>query len=312
MKRIRWILTGSKPERPEGHLTRRQCHGLAALLLVYMATNCWCLGAPNAEWKSLFNGKELTGWETFLRPANPADPNYGLNRDPEKVFTVVTLDGGPVIRVSGKFMGGLITTDVFENYHLRLDFKWGKKTWPPRVSATPDSGLLYHCAAPTPDAAYPWPRSIEFNITQHDTGEFWSVEGTIADAEVVPVGNSAQELAAFKAWCERNESPGPKLRFHRGGRKETFRDGGFMPAGDFEKPAGEWNSVELYALGERSVHVVNGRVALILTGLRQKVSGTEVPLTKGRIELQSEGAEIFFRNIRIRSIEQIPPELLSQ
>ena len=268
------------------------------------------LAAPGADWRPLFNGKDLTGWETFLRPANQADPDYGLNRDPEKVFAVEELDGGPVIHVSGKYWGGIITTQQFENYHLQLEFKWGNKTWPPRLNAIFDSGLLYHCSAPTADLAYPWPRSIEFNITQHDTGEFWSVDNTIADAEVVPIGDSPEQHAAFKAWCERNEAQGPNVRFQKGGQKATFRDGGFMPGGDFEKPAGEWNVLELYALGDRSVHIVNGKVALILTGLRQKVAGKEIPLTKGRIELQSESAEIYFRNIRIRPIKEIPPETL--
>jgi hypothetical protein len=277
--------------------------------LVCLEAAAGCCAESATDWRPLFNGKDLTGWDTFLRPANRTDPNYGLNRDPEKVFTVEQLDGGPVIHISGKFWGGLITTQGFENYHLRLEFKWGTKTWPPRLNATPDSGLLYHCAAPMAEAKYPWPRSIEFNITQHDTGEFWSVDNTIADAEVIAVGDSPQELAAFKGWCERNEAKGPKLKFQKGGRKETFRDGGFMPAGDFERPAGQWNTLDLYALGDRSVHLVNGEVALILTGLRQKANGKEVLLTKGRIELQSESAEIFFRHIQIHSIKEIPSEL---
>jgi hypothetical protein len=281
---------------------------LVRVLLCLQAAAC-CLACGAADWKPLFNGKDLTGWDTFLRPANRTDPDYGLNHDPEKVFTVDHLDGGSVIHISGKFWGGLITTQAFENYHLRLEFKWGAKTWPPRLNLTPDSGLLYHCAAPTADLTHPWPRSIEFNISQHDTGEFWSVDNTIGDAEVVSFGNSPQELGAFKGWCERNEAKGPKLKFQKGGHKATFRDGGFMPAGDFEKPAGEWNTLVLYAVGDRSVHLVNGKVALILTGLRQIVNGKEVPLTRGRIELQSESAEIFFRNVQIRSINEIPPEL---
>jgi hypothetical protein len=58
------------------------------------------------------------------------------------------------------------------------------------------------------------------------------------------------------------------------------------------------------------VHAVNGKVALVLTGLRQKVDGKEVPLTQGRIELQTESAEVFFRNIQLRPITQIPQELV--
>jgi len=48
---------------------------------------------------------------------------------------------------------------------------------------------------------------------------------------------------------------------------------------------------------------------VVLTGLRQKVGEKEAPLTRGRIELQTESAEIFFRNIQIRQITEIPGEL---
>ena len=85
-----------------------------------------------------------------------------------------------------------------------------------------------------------------------------------------------------------------------------------MPGGDFEKPAGQWNTLDLYAVGDRSMHVVNGKIAVVLSGLRQNVKGTEVPLTKGRIELQTESAEVFFRNIQLQPIMKIPKELLSR
>ena len=175
-------------------------------------------------------------WETVLRAAKPGDPDYGLNRDPEKVFTVATVDGGPVIAVSGKYWGGLITTREYGDYHLRLEFKWGTKRWPPRAAVVRDSGLLYHCAAPAASSrpgSWPWPRSVEFNITEHDTGEFYSVAGSIADAEVEPVGDSPEERTAFQGWCERNEEHGPRLKFRKGGQKRTFDDGSFMPGGRF-------------------------------------------------------------------------------
>ena len=271
-----------------------------------------CVASSSAsDWKSLFNGKDLSGWETYLGRANPGETNYGRNLDPEKVFTVKEVDGGPVIHISGKYWGGIITTQEFANYHLRLEYKWGKKVWPPRLNAPLDSGICYHAVGPlAADPVYPWPRSFEFNIARHDVGEFWSIDYTIVDAEVVPVGDSPEEQAAFKAWCERNGADGPKVKFKKGGKKQSFGGGGFMPAGDFEKPVGEWNQLDLYAVGDRSVHVVNGKVALVLTGLRQKVDGKEVPLTKGRIELQTESAEVFFRNVQLRPVSAIPPELL--
>jgi hypothetical protein len=64
--------------------------------------------------------------------------------------------------------------------------------------------------------------------------------------------------------------------------------------------------MELYCLGQTSVHVVNGRVNMVLTSLRHRVDGREVPLTKGRIQFQSEAAEVFYRNIAVRGINEIP------
>jgi hypothetical protein len=68
--------------------------------------------------------------------------------------------------------------------------------------------------------------------------------------------------------------------------------------------------VELYAVGQTAVHVNNGIPNMVLTGLRRKVDGKEEPLTKGKLQLQSEGAEVFYRNIQIRKIDKIPEELL--
>jgi hypothetical protein len=153
---------------------------------------------PAGAWTPLFNGKDLTGWDSYLGAPRPADPTYGWNKDPDKVFTVQQLDGSPVIRISGQYWGGIITTGEFSNYHLRLQFKWGQKRWAPREQAVRDSGLCYHCVGPYPNAAkWPWPCSFEFNIAEHDVGEFWSIDGTIADALVKPIGHSPAEEASF-------------------------------------------------------------------------------------------------------------------
>jgi hypothetical protein len=54
------------------------------------------------------------------------------------------------------------------------------------------------------------------------------------------------------------------------------------------------------------VHVVNGRSVMVLTGLRQKTETGEAPLTRGRLQFQSEGAEVFYRRIALRPIREIP------
>ena len=77
-----------------------------------------------------------------------------------------------------------------------------------------------------------------------------------------------------------------------------------------EKPLGEWNTMELICFEGTSIHIVNGKVNMVNTNSHLVVDGKQVPLTKGVIQLQSEGAEVFFRNIEIRPITKIPAEYL--
>src|SRR5262245_49339352 len=122
--------------------------GLSALLVI---------AGPGAGdgWVSLFNGKDLGGWETSL----PAP--VGTGRDPRAVFSVVTVDGAPAIRISGDGLGGLTTLQEYGNYHLEFEFKWGEKRFPPRANEPRDSGLLYHGSG-SYNPGSGWLESVEF------------------------------------------------------------------------------------------------------------------------------------------------------
>jgi hypothetical protein len=63
-------------------------------------------------------------------------------------------------------------------------------------------------------------------------------------------------------------------------------------------------------LEKTSVHVFNSVVAMVLENPRQLVDGREVALNRGKIQLQSEGAEVFYRNIRLRPIDALPKGVL--
>ena len=142
------------------------------------------------EWTSLFNGKDLAGWDTWLgRPQGEKEP-VGLNKDPKHVYTVVEANGKPAIRISGEIFGAITSQKEFENYHLKLDFKWGEKRWPPREKAVRDSGLLYHCVGPHGAAGTFWMRSQELQIQEKDCGDYWSVDKAIVDVEGEKKGNA--------------------------------------------------------------------------------------------------------------------------
>jgi hypothetical protein len=254
-------------------------------------------GGKGEGWVSLFNGKDLDGWDTWLGKPYQGKEVIGLNKDPNKVYSVVEVDGKPAIRISGEIFGALTSKKDFQNYHLKLEFKWGEKRWPPREKAVRDSGLLYHCVGRHGAAGTFWMRSQECQIQEHDCGDYWSVDGAIVDVE-----------------GERKDGKGPVI-YKKGGMKYTVpskESGGprVVKSADYERPTGEWNTIELLCVGGTSVHVVNGKVNMVLTNSRQIVNKKEVPLVVGKIQLQSEGAEVFYRNIQVRPINKIPEKYL--
>lgn len=74
-------------------------------------------------------------------------------------------------------------------------------------------------------------------------------------------------------------------------------------AGHYES-LDDWNTLDLYAFGDQAAHLVNGRIVNTLYWMVGPQAGdTRPPLTKGRIALEFEAAEIMFRSVRIRSLD---------
>ncbi len=256
--------------------------------------------ASAGEWRSLFNGKDLSGWDTYLGP-----PRKLLNQDPDRVFTVVEAGGAPAIRISGEIYGALTAKEEFENFHVRVDFKWGPKRWPPRETVGRDSGILYNCIGPHGAGSGAWMRSVECNIMEKGCGQWWSVAGTIVDVEGHRVTPEMEPQVPYK-----KEGAGESIIvYKKGAPKLTAKPSdGVTPAVDPEKPLGEWNIVEVICFGADSIHIVNGVVNMVLTNSRFPEGGREVPLVRGKIQLQSEAAEILYRKIEIRTLKEPPPE----
>lgn len=76
-----------------------------------------------------------------------------------------------------------------------------------------------------------------------------------------------------------------------------------------ERPSGEWNTIELYCYGDRFLQVVNGVPVLEGRSRVRTPSGSAEPLDAGRLELQAEGWEIFFRDVEIAPLIAWPEEL---
>ncbi len=68
------------------------------------------------------------------------------------------------------------------------------------------------------------------------------------------------------------------------------------------------NEMELVCLEGQSLHIVNGHVVMVLRNSRAMKDGVATPLTKGRIQLQSEGSEVYFTGIKICRLDALPAE----
>lgn len=189
-----------------------------------------------------------------------------------------------MIHVSGNDFGGIVTKKEYGNYYLRAEFKWGEKTYQDRVGKARDCGILYNITGPllAPPKGV-WPRSFEFQIVEGGTGDIWLIKG--ASLKV-----NGQTISS-------TDVPGPteyvkSPRFNEGPWQNVtgYRD----PVGEVEKPHGQWNLLELVVEGDHVKYYVNGKLVN---------EATDLNATRGKILFQTEGAETYYRNIRIAALK---------
>ena len=271
-------------------------------VLFIVAIGVLKISAQKNNWTNLYNGKNLTGWDTYIGPPlNDSgkiinDVPVGLNNDPKKVFSVVEQNGQHIIRISGEQWGGIATKTEFTNFHLQLQFKWGKLTWGQKKNKKKDSGLLYFATGKNGADYGAWMRSQEFQIEEGNCGDYWGVAGATQDIPSVLKMDSS--YVYDKNGAVNNFSAISLIGRH------------CSKAGDAENNSGQWNTVDLYCFGDTSVHVINGKVMMVLYHSSQVDNGRITPLTKGKIQIQSEGAEVFYKNIKIESINGLPVKLI--
>ncbi len=237
--------------------------------------------ADDEGWTPLFNGRNLDGWYTWL-------PSTGKNNDPEKVFKaengMLHILDIPVTGQKQEF-GYIARPETFKNYHLRFEYLWGGKRFKPRHADKRDSGLLYHVVGK--DKV--WPRSIEFQVQEGDTGDFWLLDGVTATTTVTTAATDTPE-------------------YQEGGEPYTTKPGSFVrlaKSDPYDTTTG-WNQVEVIVTENEAVQIVNGQVnnrARDFTQPDPDDPDKLIPLNAGRIAFQAEGAEVYYRNIEIKPLD---------
>jgi Domain of Unknown Function (DUF1080) len=260
---------------------------------------------PN-EWTPLLD-KTLSKWEIYqsfkfpegYKGAAPKDANgndikpigYNINKD--HVFSVIMLDGEPVLKIDGDIYGCVFTKESFKNYDLKLKMKWGEKKYTPRLNEDKDSGVLYHSQGPCGVEYWrTWMLSQEFQVTEKGMGDYWSQASSRSDVKARKDGSNY--------YFDKN---GTLMAFGSG-----TGNGNFCHAGEDAENKNGWNDIELITYGDKSIRIVNGKVVMALSNSRYMVGKEAKPLVEGKIQIQSEAAEVYYKQIEIKPIDSMPAE----
>jgi len=260
------------------------------------------------SWQSLLD-KDLSNWDKFIGIPEPGVnvPGYpeenrkkqiplGLNNDPLHVFSMEEENGQPVLHVSGQILGGLSTKKEYQNYHLKLKFKWGTLKYAPRLNNPRDNGILYHATGPHGKFWNVWMRGHEMQIQEKDMGDYFALAGTVMNVRSKKVDTANQYIY----------TPDGMLKSFMQGKGLINR---CRRSTDYEKPYGEWNELELICFEDKSLHIVNGHVVMTLQNSRVHIAeGDEPSLQRGKIQLQSEYAEAYYRELQIQLIKNLPKQ----
>jgi hypothetical protein len=264
---------------------------------------------PGDEWQNLLD-KDLSKWEMYLSykhqnnydGTQPLDENgnaitpVGYNKNINNVFSVIEENGVPVLKITGEYYGCVFTKESFSNYHLKLKIKWGEKKWEPRMDKLLDSGLLYHSKGEAGvDYWRSWMLAQEFQIMEGHMGDYWAI------------GNTAIDVRAFPQEGMMNTVAGHKEPFIPLGG-QSGRDAFCLRSADYESDRGEWTTLELICFDGKSLHIVNGEVVMALQNSGIVTDEGYLPLKNGKIQIQSEAAEVYFKDIKIKPIGELREE----
>jgi hypothetical protein len=160
--------------------------------------------------------------------------------------------------------GDIVTNKEYENFHLKLEWK---------ISKGGNSGIMFYVKEDTSKYKYPWETGPEMQVVDnvgHPDGKSpLTSAGSLYD--LIPVSKNSV------------------------------------------KPAGEWNAVEIIADHGKLDLYMNGEHVISTTlwdeAWKKLVAGSKFAtmkdfgtFKKGRISLQDHGADVWYRNIKIKSL----------
>jgi hypothetical protein len=216
--------------------------------IICFYSTAWSQAIPLA----LFNGQDLRGWHVDV-------PEMDTNAAAKNPFIV---RNGMLVSL-GIPRGHLITDSIYQNYHLRVEYRFPGKPG--------NCGVLVF--ASTPRALYKmFPKSIEVQMEHQNAGDFWCIQ------EDITVPDMEKRRGPQSEW---GVSEGKKRRI-------------INLTDNSEKPLGQWNTMVIECKGNTIKVWVNDD--LVNEGYNSTAS-------KGQIALQAEGSEVEFRKIELTPLK---------
>lgn len=253
---------------------------LTLLILLGISNACF---SQKSGFTPLFNGKDLANWNVKIRSGDDdmAKKIFVVEKGMVHVFKNVPDSLG--LNAGGNETHGMMyTKKPYSRYIFKFEYKWGTKKYNNFSDFQFDAGMYYHVVE---DKI--WPKGIEYQVRydnvkdKNHTGDFWA-----------PPGTSFQWYSAdgktFTAPYLGGEKQPIKLREHlalNNAKVNNLND--------------KWNKCEIIVMGNKyAIHKLNGVVVNLATDLN---------FSEGIIGLQSETAEIYYRNIEIKEFSEDVP-----
>lgn len=215
---------------------------------------CVSLSTSALEWKSLFNGKDLTGW-------------VDVNTSPD---TWKVKDG--LLVCEGNPIGVMRSEKQYENFILHIEWR--------HMEAGGNSGVFIWSEGSVPEGRR-LPKGMEVQMLELE----WPKLHPDKNGNPAHIGYISGELFGANGVTATPENP----RGTRSMSKELRCKG-----------KGEWNTYDVVAVDGNVKLSINGK---FVNGIRDS------SVKKGYLCLESEGAEIHFRNIRIL---ELPPGITTK
>ncbi len=239
------------------------------------------------DFTTIFNGKNTDGWYLKIRSGDEelAKKVFSVEKGMLHIFNDEFPDKYEIGKNNATH-GLIYTNKKYSKFILRFEYKWGDKIANNYSQYQYDAGCYYHV---TNDKI--WPSGIEYQVRYDDindksyTGDFY-------------INPEAKDFVRY------TDGKGNFLAKEDGGVLTPRRPkGGYQFKAsekvNANKLNGKWNECEIIVMEDKyAIHKLNGEIVNM---------GENLHFSNGVIGLQSETAEIFYRNVRILEFDEVIP-----